>query len=208
MMLNIKKLIFCGLMLNWIYANPSLRTCKVSNTTEKYLCVVGKSGVKINKKEGDGGTPKGIFTLQPTLYYRADHLKKSEIEILKASENHGFITKILEPQDIWVDDPKSEKYNQFALISEIDPKISHEKLYRDDELYDIVLVINYNTHPIISHKGSAIFIHIARKKNQSYGSTDGCVAFSKPDLLKIIAQINTKTQIKIPKNSLKKIVFL
>ena len=73
-------------------------------------------------------------------------------------------------------------------------KYSYEKLYRKENIYDIVLVLNYNTNPIVKNKGSAIFIHVAKKK---YKKTEGCVALKKRHLLKIIKDLNKKTIIKI-----------
>ena len=73
-------------------------------------------------------------------------------------------------------------------------KFSHEKLYRKDNLYDLVAVLDYNIHPIIKNKGSAIFIHIA---NKFYKKTKGCIALKKGDLIKMLSQIKRTTKIKI-----------
>jgi L,D-peptidoglycan transpeptidase YkuD (ErfK/YbiS/YcfS/YnhG family) len=72
--------------------------------------------------------------------------------------------------------------------------LRHEKLYRKDNLYDLILVLNYNINPIIKNKGSAIFIHIAKK---NYEPTAGCVALKKRDLLKLLKNIKKNTKIKI-----------
>jgi L,D-peptidoglycan transpeptidase YkuD (ErfK/YbiS/YcfS/YnhG family) len=91
----------------------------------------------------------------------------------------------------WCDDPKSRNYNkQIKLPS----KFSHEKLYRKDSLYDLVLVLNYNTNPIIKSKGSAIFLHIA---NDSYKRTKGCIALKKKHLVLLISKIKKNIKIKI-----------
>ena len=71
---------------------------------------------------------------------------------------------------------------------------SHEKLYRKDNLYDLIVVLDYNMNPIIKNKGSAIFIHIA---NNSYKKTKGCIALRKKHLIKIISQIKKNTKVKI-----------
>ncbi len=91
----------------------------------------------------------------------------------------------------WCDDPKSKKYNQLVKIPF---KGSIEKLYRKDNTYDIVLVLNYNINPTIKGKGSAIFIHVARK---NYRSTLGCVAISKISIKKIIKKIDKSTIVNI-----------
>ena len=91
----------------------------------------------------------------------------------------------------WCDDPSSKDYNKLVRYPF---KYSAEKLYRKDNIYDIVLVLNYNLNPTIKNKGSAIFIHVARR---NYKFTKGCIAVSKKDLKKIVKQINKQTIIKI-----------
>ncbi len=91
----------------------------------------------------------------------------------------------------WCDDPRSDKYNKLIKLPS---NYSYEKLYRKDNIYDIVLVLNYNMDPVIKNKGSAIFIHITKK---NYKKTEGCVAIKKVQLLKIIKKLKNKTKIKI-----------
>jgi L,D-peptidoglycan transpeptidase YkuD (ErfK/YbiS/YcfS/YnhG family) len=91
----------------------------------------------------------------------------------------------------WCDDPTSEKYNQLILLPS---KWGHEKLYRGDHVYDLVIVLNYNISPVIKNKGSAIFIHISKK---NYTATKGCIALKKKDLLKLISIIDKNEEIKI-----------
>ena len=91
----------------------------------------------------------------------------------------------------WCDDPTSKKYNQLILLPN---KWSHEKLYREDHVYDLVIVLNYNMSPVIKNKGSAIFIHISKK---NYAATKGCIALKKKDLLKLISIIDKNEEIKI-----------
>ena len=91
----------------------------------------------------------------------------------------------------WCDDPKSKKYNKLIRFPYI---YSAEKLYRIDNIYDIILVLDFNTNPVLKNKGSAIFIHIAKR---NYKNTKGCVAVNKRHLLKIIKMINKKTIISI-----------
>ena len=90
----------------------------------------------------------------------------------------------------WCDDPNSKFYNK--LIFTNDKK--KEKLYRRDSLYDIIIVINYNIRPTIKNKGSAIFIHLARK---NFNGTMGCIGLKKKDLLNILKTVTKKTKIKI-----------
>ena len=91
----------------------------------------------------------------------------------------------------WCDDPKSKQYNKLIKFPF---KFSAEKFYRSDNIYDIILTLNFNSNPIIKNKGSAIFIHVAKKY---YSHTKGCIALNKIDLKKIIKNINKNTIINI-----------
>ena len=83
----------------------------------------------------------------------------------------------------WCDDVSSHYYNKQIKISK---KIGHEKLHRKDNVYDIIVVLNYNLNPIIKGKGSAIFLHVAKK---NYNKTQGCIALKKNELLYLVSQI-------------------
>ena len=91
----------------------------------------------------------------------------------------------------WCDDPKSKDYNKPI---EFPFKYKAEKLYKKDHTYDIVLVLNYNLSPIIKNKGSAIFLHVAKK---NYKSTNGCVALNKSNLKQLIKKINKNSIVEI-----------
>ena len=91
----------------------------------------------------------------------------------------------------WCDDVKSKKYNMFVKLPF---NYSHEKLYKKENIYDVILVLNYNMHPIIKNKGSAIFIHVAR---QNYEKTHGCIAIKKAQLLKIIKELKKNSVVTI-----------
>ena len=147
----------------------------------KFRCSLGKAGIKKKKKEGDQVTPKGIFKVIK-IYYRKDKIKKiiNPIKKIQIKKNMG-----------WCDDPKSDLYNQQIKLPN---KFSYEKLYRKDGLYDIILVLNYNTSPIVKKKGSAIFIHIAKRK---FKPTEGCIGLKKNDLIKLLKKIKKNTKIKI-----------
>ncbi len=147
----------------------------------KFRCTLGKGGIKKKIIEGDNITPKGTFKIIK-IYYRPDKIKKIKtlIKKIKIKKNMG-----------WCDDPNSDFYNKQIKLP---TKLSHEKLYRNDNLYDLIAVLNYNTNPIIKNKGSAIFMHIGK---DSYKKTKGCIALKKEDLLKIISKIKKNTKIKI-----------
>ncbi len=147
----------------------------------KLKCCVGKSGIKKVQKEGDLSTPKGTFKLG-FLYYRKDRIKLPKCKIKK---------KIIKKNMGWCNDSKSNKYNRQISFPY---KYSAEKLYKRENVYDLFLLIKYNTKPAIKKKGSAIFLHIAKK---NYQPTHGCVAISKKDFLKILPLINNKTSITI-----------
>ena len=146
-----------------------------------FRCALGKNGIKKKIQEGDNITPKGIFKIIK-IYYRPDKIKKIKtlIKKIKIRKNMG-----------WCDDSKSRFYNQQIKLP---TKSGHEKLYRNDNLYDLIVVLNYNIDPIIKNKGSAIFLHIAKK---SYQKTKGCIALKREHLIEIISKIKKNTKIKI-----------
>ena len=143
----------------------------------KFRCALGKSGIGNKKMEGDNITPRGIFKIIK-IYYRKDRLKKlsSKFTLIEIKKNIG-----------WCDDPKSRKYNQPITLPN---KYSHEVLYRKDNIYDLILVLNYNIRPTIKNRGSAIFIHVAKK---NYKKTAGCIAIKKNDLISLVKEINKNT---------------
>jgi len=147
----------------------------------KFRCSLGKAGVKKKIKEGDNITPKGTFRLLK-VFYRSDKIKKIKtlLKKIKIKKNFG-----------WCDDPNSNFYNKLIKLPFGG---SYEKLYRADNIYDILIVLNYNTNPIIKNKGSAIFIHVAKK---NFSNTAGCIGLAKEDLLILLANIKKKTKIKI-----------
>lgn len=147
----------------------------------KFRCALGKAGIQKKKLEGDNITPRGIFKITK-IYYRADRIKNIQTSLKKTKIKKSFG---------WCDDPNSNFYNKEIKLP---TKFSHEKLYRKDNLYDLIVVLDYNMHPIIKNKGSAIFIHIA---NKFYKKTKGCIALKKGDLIKMLSQIKRTTKIKI-----------
>ena len=135
-------------------------------------CAIGKTGITParSKREGDGASPIGVWSLRQ-VYWRPDRLERPET----ALPAHA-----LTPDAGWCDDPASPLYNQPVTLP-FSP--SHEKLWRDDGLYDVIVVLGYNDAPAIPGKGSAIFLHIARP---DYSPTEGCVAVSRDDLLALL----------------------
>jgi len=148
-----------------------------------YKCSLGKNGLNKKKIEGDKSTPIGIFSFGE-LYIRTDKIK-----IIKTNFKHINITKTM----AWSDNPKSKHYNKLINVQD-----DHtEKMYRKDDLYDLLLVINYNIHPIIPFKGSGIFIHIAKK---NYSPTTGCIGLKIDDFKEILSTLKPSDKIKILEN--------
>ena len=158
-----------------------IKNKKLSIADYKVKCAVGKRGIQIKKKEGDLITPKGRFQIK-SVFYRKDRVLnfKSKIKKIPIKKNMG-----------WCDDPKSNRYN---MLVKLPFNYKTEKLYKSNNTYDIVLVLNYNMNPIRKNKGSAIFIHIARR---NYKATAGCIAIQKKDMKKVIKKINKKTLVQI-----------
>jgi L,D-peptidoglycan transpeptidase YkuD (ErfK/YbiS/YcfS/YnhG family) len=147
----------------------------------KFRCSLGKAGIKKKEKEGDNITPRGIFKII-CIYYRSDRIKEiiTPLKKIKIEKTMG-----------WCDDPKSRFYNKEIKLPN---KFNYEKFYRKDNLYDIIVPLNYNTNPIIKNKGSAIFIHIA---NNNYKRTAGCIGIKKSNLIKLLSIIKKDTKVKI-----------
>jgi L,D-peptidoglycan transpeptidase YkuD (ErfK/YbiS/YcfS/YnhG family) len=146
-----------------------------------FKCVIGLNGTSKRKKEGDKKTPKGIYEIE-NLYYRRDRIKKIEtkLRLIEIKKSMG-----------WCDDIKDKKnYNKLININE---KTKHEKLFRKDNKYDLLIPIKYNFKKRILSKGSCIFIHLTK----NYKPTAGCIALNKKDFLIMLKLIGRKTKIKI-----------
>ncbi len=146
-----------------------------------FNCTIGKNGTTKNKVEGDKKTPIGIYSIG-NLYYRNDKHNKpiTKLKCIPIRKEMG-----------WCDD-LNDKKNYNKLIS-TKKKTKHEKLFRNDNKYDFLIPINYNTKKPVLGKGSAIFIHLTK----NYKKTLGCIALRKNDFLILIKLINKNTKIKI-----------
>ena len=152
-----------------------------------FVCQIGANGLKnpLKKVEGDKTTPTGKWYLK-ALYYRPDRVlrpkfkKKNIFKIKKISKNCG-----------WCDDIKSNYYNKYIKINDYRSlKINYENLWREDNAYDIIIVISHNMKPVKKNKGSAIFLHCSFSDKRD---TSGCIALKKRDL--ILAINNMKNNI-------------
>ena len=156
-----------------------------------FQCQIGEAGFKnaANKVEGDKTTPIGKWHIQ-SLYYRADKVlipkfkKKKFLKINRITKNCA-----------WCDDIKSLYYNKYININKfLSLNINYEKLWREDNAYDLLLVISHNFKPIIKNKGSAIFIHCSFSDDRN---TAGCIALKKKDLVFLLKNLKDKKFIKI-----------
>ncbi|MGL4636721.1 MAG: L,D-transpeptidase family protein [Beijerinckiaceae bacterium] len=144
-------------------------------------CALGKGGVTSKKREGDGGTPVGRFALR-RLWYRADKNPRPQTSLpLRITRSH----------DGWCDGVSHPRYNKPVSLPF---PASHERMWRDDHVYDYVIEIGWNDRPAVKGRGSAIFLHLARP---GFTPTEGCVAVQKNDMLKLLRRINALTRIEI-----------
>ena len=134
-------------------------------------CALGRSGILTDKWEGDGGTPTGRFALRH-VYYRPDR-QPCPVTALPVQP--------LSPQMGWCDDPGHPDYNRLVQLPH---PASCESLWRDDEIYDLLVVLGHNDDPVIPKRGSAIFLHLVRP---DFSPTQGCVALTSKDLLSLLA---------------------
>ncbi|MBK20492.1 MAG: hypothetical protein CMM52_16805 [Rhodospirillaceae bacterium] len=148
---------------------------------QELRCALGNGGISATKQEGDGVTPAGVFSLRRVLY-RPDRIEPPK-SILPVSA--------LTAADGWCDEPGHPKYNQ-----QISTPFGghHENLWREDGLYDVIAIVGHNDDPIVSGAGSAIFLHVAKP---DFSATEGCVAFSRTGLLKILDQWNESSLLDI-----------
>lgn len=144
-----------------------------------YPCTLGRSGISRNKREGDGATPIGAFALR-TVLYRPDRLPRPVTRLPCTA---------LDPSDGWCDAPNDAAYNRAVKHPY---GASAERLWRDDGLYDMIVVLGYNDDPVVPGAGSAIFFHISRPDG---GPTEGCIAVTKCLLLEIVAAVSPEDRL-------------
>ncbi len=144
-------------------------------------CAVGRAGIGVKTREGDGLTPVGQWKLRWVLY-RADRLR---------APRSALPVSAIAPDDGWCDAPNDPAYN---CPVKLPYDASAESLWREDSLYDVVLVVGYNDDPVIPGKGSAIFLHVAK---EDFAPTEGCVAFARDDLLEALTQISADSYLTV-----------
>jgi L,D-peptidoglycan transpeptidase YkuD (ErfK/YbiS/YcfS/YnhG family) len=147
----------------------------------RWRCVLGAGGVREDKVEGDAATPAGEFPLR-RIFFRNDRLVLPAVRLP---------ARPISERDGWCDDPRSAAYNRLVRIPN---EWSHEKMWREDGLYDLVVVVGYNDDPPEGEWGSAIFLHIAR---EDFSPTRGCIAFTRDDLMELVALIGPETRLEV-----------
>jgi L,D-peptidoglycan transpeptidase YkuD (ErfK/YbiS/YcfS/YnhG family) len=147
----------------------------------RWRCVVGAGGVREDKVEGDSATPVGEYPLRH-LYFRNDRLVLPKVRLP---------ARPIGEHDGWCDDPHSPAYNRLVRVPN---DWSHEKMWREDGLYDLLVVVGYNDDPPEGEWGSAIFLHIAR---DDMSPTRGCIAFARDDLLELVPLLSRETRLRI-----------
>jgi L,D-peptidoglycan transpeptidase YkuD (ErfK/YbiS/YcfS/YnhG family) len=143
--------------------------------------VCGKAGVTLGKREGDQASPAGTFPLLRA-FYRPDRLAAPETALPLAA---------LRPSDGWVDAPDDPNYNRLVTLPY---PAGHEELWRADGLYDLIVVIGYNTDPVMPGKGSAIFLHCA---SPDFAGTAGCIAIARDALAPLFGLLGPGSTITI-----------
>ena len=137
-----------------------------------YRCAIGRGGIRSEKIEGDGASPAGSFKLVGVRY---------RTERVRAPETALFVDPLSHVNG-WCDAPQDPAYNQPVTLPY---PASCENLYRDDGLYDIVVITSHNSDPVVPGAGSAIFLHVSG--GPDYPPTEGCIAFALEDLREILA---------------------
>ncbi len=147
----------------------------------KKRAAIGPGGIAIKGGEGDGITPRGTFPVRE-IFYRADRIAKPVTALpLRATQKN----------DGWCDAPDDPNYNRPVTLPY---PASAEQMWREDHLYDLVVVLGYNDDPVVKGLGSAIFLHLART---DFSATHGCVALAYDDALAAIAQLRPGDQVVI-----------
>jgi L,D-peptidoglycan transpeptidase YkuD (ErfK/YbiS/YcfS/YnhG family) len=142
---------------------------------------LGRSGIRANKREGDGATPRGVFRLV-RLWWRADRGWRPPTRLP---------VRRITPIDAWCEDPADRRYNRPIKLR---PGQSGDRLARSDHVYDLLIELDHNTRPRVAGRGSAVFIHVARP---GFAPTAGCVAFARSALRRLLARLGPRTRIEI-----------
>ncbi len=170
----------------FVMPRPGSRTqgiARIGNLT--LVCALGRSGIQAVKREGDGASPRGVWPVRGG-YFRADRVQpRPRISVQ---------LRVLEELDGWGDDAGDRNYNRPVRHPY---EASAERLWREDHLYDVVIVVGYNDLPRSRGRGSAIFIHLAREGRFGLEPTEGCIAFRRKDLMRLLAYMGPGMRVRI-----------
>ena len=162
----------------YVNSNNKKNIAHIIFERKKIRCLIGKNGIGRKNREGDLKTPKGVYRIR-RIYCREDKFLnlKSGIPVFKLKRN-----------DKWCVDPKSKRYNSYFRKN---INCRYESLFRDDEVYDLILVLDYNLNKVKKFKGSAIFLHCIGNKK----FTEGCISLKKDSLRKIIKKLSPRSKV-------------
>jgi len=148
---------------------------------KRLRCALGRGGVRAEKREGDGATPAGAWPMR-RLLYRADRLSRPPTMLA---------VEAIAKSDGWCDAPADARYNEKVMLPY---GASAEALWREDEIYDLLVPLGYNDAPPVAGRGSANFLHVARA---DFASTEGCIALAKAELLAVLAGADARSWVVI-----------
>lgn len=173
-------------MIIRVTAKPKASTGILTLNGQRYPCALGRSGIILSseKQEGDGATPAGTWILR-RLLYREDRMSRPKTNLP---------TDVILKLDGWCDAPDDTNYNtQIKLPYDA----SAETLWRDDNLYNLIVVLGHNDNPVIAGKGSAIFFHVAKYNDTGLAPTEGCIALPEATLKALLESCSTDTKMEI-----------
>ena len=142
---------------------------------------LGASGIRPDKREGDGATPRGAFRLV-RLWWRRDRAQRPPTRLP---------VRHIRQSDAWCENPRDRRYNRRI---ELAADAGDDRLWREDHLYDFVIELDHNTRPRVAGRGSAVFVHLARP---GFRPTAGCVALAPESLRRLLARFGPHTRIVI-----------
>src|ERR1700749_585230 len=171
----------CWFMIRIHHASGNPRRGWLVAGATTFPVALGRGGIRANKSEGDGGTPRGIFHPRK-LWWGADRHPRARTHLA---------VRPIRQEDPWSEDPAYRHYNQPVRRGADEPG---DRLTRDDHLYDFIVEIDHNTRPRIAGRGSAVFLHLARGH---FGPTAGCVSMTKSAMLHLLRRLRAETRIVI-----------
>lgn len=162
--------------------SPSRQSGRLEAGGRALPCALGRAGLSRRRREGGGATPRGAWPLR-CVFYRPDRLPRPVSRLP---------VNALRPGDGWCDEPGDPMYNRPVRLPY---PASAEALWREDGLYDLILVPGINDDPVIRGRGSALFIHIAR---EGLRPTEGCIALAREDLRRLLPRLGPESRLIIP----------